>query len=174
VKPVADDLAGATVAAAGGDGLVDLPGGRDREALDALRECGLVIGLDDQVDMVPLDAHVADAKVLACRGDDRRLAKRQADVAAPKAADVPDDADRDVHGVARVVLGARLVALARALALGLTACTRAPAAVCPEDQLHLPLLHELLPCVCVSLTIATSARARNLISPIIDIRGELQ
>jgi hypothetical protein len=109
-----------------------------------VRERVLVVSLDDQMDVVALDAHVDDAKVVALRRDDRRLAERQVDVASAQAIDAADDPDRDVHRMPAIVLGPYVVARARTLPLGLAARASALAAVRPEDHLDLIALHTSL------------------------------
>ena len=93
-----------------------------------------------------MDTHVHDTEVLALCGDDRRLAERQIDVTAAQPADVPDDPDRHVHRVARIILGAHLVALARSTAVGLAPRASTLAAVRPEDHFHLTWPHESSAC----------------------------
>src|SRR4051794_41028523 len=54
---------------------------RDLKALHSLRECSLVVGLDDQVNVRALDTEMHDAEVLAPRGGQRGLADRLVDAA---------------------------------------------------------------------------------------------
>src|SRR5690606_14735428 len=115
-----------------------------REPSDPLRERVLVVGLDDQVEVVPLDAHVHDAEVLALRGDDRRLAERQVEVLAAQPGGAADDPGRQVHRMPRIVLPPRRVACARTLAFRLASRAPALAAVGPEDHLDLIALHASL------------------------------
>ena len=83
------------------DGGVEVLGSRDLEALHARRQGGLVVGLDDEVEMRALDAEVDDPEVLAARRGERRLADRLVGEPSPQVADVSDDAQHDVDRMSR-------------------------------------------------------------------------
>ncbi|HWU90585.1 MAG TPA: hypothetical protein VN253_25140 [Kofleriaceae bacterium] len=147
MKAICDDPPGPPDTGTLGDRDVDALGRRDREPLHASRKRVLVICLDDEMDVVRLDAHVHDPEILALRCNDRRLAELQVHVAAAQAADISDHTDRDVDWVAPVVRRARLVALARPLAAGWTTGSTTAPAVGPPPHHHLPMylprLHHL-------------------------------
>ena len=83
------------------DRRVEVLGRRDLEALHAGRERALVVGFDEQVQVVALDAEVHDPEVLAHGGGQRGLANRLVGRAAAKVADGGHDAQDDVHRMAR-------------------------------------------------------------------------
>jgi hypothetical protein len=56
-----------------GERAVDVPGSRDLEALHPPAQRLLVVGLDEQMNMRPLNADVHDADPLAQRRGDRRV-----------------------------------------------------------------------------------------------------
>jgi len=84
------------------DRRVEVLGGGDLEALHPRRERGLVVCLDDQVDVRALDACVHDPEVLAPRSGERRFADRLVDAPPAQVADRSDDSQRDVHGIPRM------------------------------------------------------------------------
>jgi hypothetical protein len=84
--------------------------GGDREALHAAGEGVLVVGLDEQVHVVVLDAGVHDAIVCAAGALRDRAADRAIRVTRAQVADLARDAKDDVHGVIRDVLGTRAMA----------------------------------------------------------------
>ena len=89
---------------------VDRARGRDRERLNAARQCELVLGLDKQVQVVVLDRHVDDAEpCLAHRDDVERAPHLAQHVAAPQPPNVAARSQHDVHREARHVLGPRVV-----------------------------------------------------------------
>ncbi len=89
------------------------------------------------MNVISLDAEVDHAEVLASGGDDGRLAKREIDVAAAEAVDVPDHPGRHVPRMPAIVLGSRHVALAGTLSLRLA--PGAPALAAVRAELHLDL-----------------------------------
>jgi hypothetical protein len=100
----------------------------------------LVIGLDEQVDVVVLDAQLHDAEVLAASRRQRGLANGLVDTSAAKLADRCDHAQRDMHGIAGVQEWPLLVRRTRPRALRRTPGTTALTAA-RREQL---LLHGLL------------------------------
>jgi hypothetical protein len=81
---IAIDEHGTTTARTGpalADRSVEVLGGRNLESLHPRRQRGLVIGFDDQVHVVVLDAEVHDAKVFATSGRERGLANCAIDAA---------------------------------------------------------------------------------------------
>jgi hypothetical protein len=115
-------------------------GRRDLKALHADSEGALVIRLDQQVDVIVLDAQLDDAEVLATRRRQRGLSNGLVGTAATKLPDRRDHAQRDVHGIPSVQERPLLVRRARPLALRRTTGAAALAAA-RREQL---LLHELL------------------------------
>src|ERR1051325_8176901 len=69
------------------DGCIEVLGRRDLEALHADSERALVIGLDQQMDVIVLDAQLHDAEVLAARRRQRGLSNRLVGTAATKLPD---------------------------------------------------------------------------------------
>jgi hypothetical protein len=98
-------------------------GGGDREALHAARERQLAVGLDEQVQVVRLQAGVDEPKVGARGADADGAADGAIRAVRAEVANGVDDAKDDVHGVTRDDLGPRhviriaLAALGRAAAL---------------------------------------------------------
>jgi hypothetical protein len=95
---------------------IQVLGRRDLEALHPARERQLVVGLDEQVDVVALDADVHDPKhaglfvrELAPRDRDRRFAQGFVHVPLAQGADLADDPQHDMHGLIALELRARLV-----------------------------------------------------------------
>jgi hypothetical protein len=102
-----------------------------------------VLRLDDQVDVIALNADVDDAKrvtgvvvELAARDGDGRLAQRLVHVPLAQAADRVDDAQHDVHRIPRVECRALLVRRARTLALGLAPRFARELAILPNTHVH--------------------------------------
>src|SRR5262249_32655098 len=98
------------VAAASPQRAVEPLRGGDREALHAARERALVVGLDEQVQVIRLDADVDDAVVGAREAPRQRAADRAVRAELAEVADLARDAQDDVHGMPRRHLGARAMA----------------------------------------------------------------
>ena len=123
-------------------------GRRDLEALHADSERALVIGLDQQVDVVVLDAQLHDAEVLAARRRQRGLADGLVDTTAAKLSDRCNHAQRDMHRIAGVQERPLLVRRARPLALRRTTGAAALAAALLR-RLEQTELHDFrLACAC--------------------------
>jgi hypothetical protein len=86
--------------------------GRDLEALHAARECSLVARLDEQVDVLALNADVDDPDAFATRGHDGGMADRGVHRAPPHGADDRRHAEHDMEWMARVERGASPMRLA--------------------------------------------------------------
>ena len=127
------------------DGCIEVLGRRDLEALHADSERALVIGLDQQMDVIVLDAQLHDAEVLAARRRQRGLSNRLVGTAATKLPDRRDHAQRDVHGIPGVQERALLVRRARPLALRRTTGAAALTAARREQLLlhGLPAKHAM-------------------------------
>ena len=91
------------------DRSIEVLGRRDLKALHSRRQRALVVGLDEQMQMIALDAEVHDPEVLASRGRQRRLAHCFVCRAAAQVVDVTHDAQDHVHRVPRLQLGPRPV-----------------------------------------------------------------
>src|SRR5262245_61539806 len=105
------------------DGRVEVLGGRDLEALHSRRQSLLVLGLDQQVNVVALDAEMDDAEVFSPGGSERRFANGLIDAAAPQVTDRADDPQHDVNRVAFVEKRPLLVRRTGTLPLGWPART---------------------------------------------------
>jgi len=75
--------------------------------LHAAREGVLIVGLDEQVQVVRLDADVDDAVIGAGEAGAERAADRAIHAQDAQVADLAGETEDDVHGVARDDLGAR-------------------------------------------------------------------
>ena len=84
------------------DRCVQVLGSGDLETLHPFRERPAVIGLDQQMDVVVLDAEVNDPEVVPTRGDQRRLANGLIGTPPTQSADGIDRAKNDVNRVPRV------------------------------------------------------------------------
>ena len=84
-------------------------GGRDLEPLHPLRQRLLALGLDQQMNVIVLEAEMNDPEVFSPRRGERRLANRLVDAAAAQVTEGVDDPQRDVHGIALVEERPRLV-----------------------------------------------------------------
>src|SRR5688572_855420 len=95
----------------------------------------------DQVEVVPLDAHVDDAEILPFQYDGHRLAHGEEAGAVSQLADVVVNAQRYVHRLVRPVVGATRVrdTLARVAALAAGALARTAAAIELEGLLLMSL-----------------------------------
>jgi hypothetical protein len=128
------------------DRRVEVLGGGDLKALHSRGEGALVLGLDEQMEVIALDAEVHDPEILAPRGSQRGLANCLVRRPASQAADRADDAQDDVHRVPRLQLGPRLVGRTCTRALGLatwrfaTGPTLAPAPFVGRRLEHRQLL----------------------------------
>jgi hypothetical protein len=90
--------------------LVDPPRRGDEEAGHPAAEGGLVVGLDDQVDVARLDRHVADAEGLEARLHVlHRAADRAVGVQAAEPADGGVDAEGDVQRRVAIDMRSRAV-----------------------------------------------------------------
>jgi hypothetical protein len=118
---------------------IDMPGGRDLEALEAARERLLALGLDQKVDVIALQADVHDPDAFAQRRHDRRLAERLVHVAPAQASDGRNNTQHDVERMPQLDLGPLAVWRARSVALRLAACTPAFAAVLEQLLLNVSL-----------------------------------
>ncbi|HEY6176140.1 MAG TPA: hypothetical protein VIX73_16915 [Kofleriaceae bacterium] len=118
---------------------VDVLRRRNLEALHAASERRLVLGFDEHVDVVPLQADVNDTKPLAPRRRDRRLAQSLVHRASPQAAYRRYDANSDVQRVIRLELWPRVVALPGARPARLPSGTTPLAAVPEQLLLDMPL-----------------------------------
>ena len=97
---------------------VEVARGGDHEGAEAVAERALVVCLDEQVDVVVLDAGVDDAEVGAADARGDRALDGGVAIGAAKAADVADDAQRDVlrlmaRDVGTALVRRAVVALAR-------------------------------------------------------------
>jgi len=92
---------------------VDMPRRGDLEALHAASERYLVVGLDEQVHMGPLDAEVHDAKLRPTGHGARRSTDRSVDLGPPQVAHLWCCAQHHVQRILGVDLGPRLVPRAR-------------------------------------------------------------
>src|SRR4029078_12921428 len=94
----------------------------------------LVVGLDEQVYVVVLDAQMDDPEVLAPRRGQRRLANRPVDTAAAQVTYGADRPQGDVNRIACMEKRPRLVRRAGADALRRTTSTSALATALPEQH----------------------------------------
>ena len=83
------------------DRRVEVLGRRDLEALHPGRERALVVGFDEQMQVVALDAQVHDPEVLTPRRGQRRLANCLVRRSAAQVADRRHDAQHHMHGMPR-------------------------------------------------------------------------
>ena len=110
VIPVGEHRTSATLLRAVlADRCVEVLGGRDLKALHPRGERTLVVSLDEQVQVIALDAEMYDPEVLAPRGGQRGLANRLVRRTATQIADRANDAQHDVHWMPRLQLGPHLV-----------------------------------------------------------------
>jgi len=96
------------------------------------------------MDVIPLDAHLNNPEIFALCGDDRGLAYGQIHVLATQPRGAANDTHRDVHRVTQVVLGPGSATRSRARSLRLAPGAWPSAAMRPEHQLDLPVLHSIL------------------------------
>jgi hypothetical protein len=99
------------------DRRVEVLGGRNLKALHSSGQRELVVGLDQQVDVCPLDAELDDAEVLASRCGERGLADRLVHAPPAQVADGADHPQDDVNRVPRVQERSFLVRRPRSLPL---------------------------------------------------------
>jgi hypothetical protein len=122
---------------------VDVPRGRDQEALHAPRERALVGGFHQHVYVGPLDARMHDPDPLAHRGRDRRFAHGLVHRAAPQVADGGHDAHDDVQRVMWLERRPLLVPRSGTSALRLAPGALALAAMTEQLLLDMPLARPL-------------------------------
>src|SRR5262249_30999463 len=81
---------------------VEVLGRRDLEALHPGREGLLVVSLDEQMQVIALDAEMNDPEAFSPGGRERGFADRLVGAAATQIANRADHAQHDVNRVARV------------------------------------------------------------------------
>jgi hypothetical protein len=91
------------------DRRIEVLGRRDLKSLHPRRQRLLVLGLDQQVHVVSLDAELHDPEVLAQRRGQRRLADRLVHAPPPQVADRVHRSQRHVHGIPRMQVRPLLV-----------------------------------------------------------------
>jgi len=119
--------------------LVDVLRRGDREALHAARERRFVLGLDEHVDVLSLQADMDDAQPFAPRRGDRCRADRLVHVAAAQAPDCRADTHHDMQRMVRLEIRARLMPLAGANPARLSSGTSPLAAAAKQRLLDMPL-----------------------------------
>jgi len=155
--PIGEDLAAPPALAIPQCG-VDVPRGRDHESLHPAGERCLVLGLDQQVHVVALQADMNDPEPFAQRRGDRGIAHRLVHRTPAQAADHRHDPHHDVQRMVRFECGSSIVPFPGPRALGLSSCST-PLAAAPEQlplNMSLPVLlrlrrHDLL----ISIVIPT-------------------
>src|SRR3569623_96580 len=126
---------------AGRDRDVDTARGADLKCLHPAREGHPIVRLDQQVQMVALDAEVHDPAVRALADRERGPADRAIDIGVADPTELLGDAERDEHRLRRLELGPDLVALARTATLGRAAQLHAATALaCVRIAAPLPVL----------------------------------
>src|SRR5512132_4313039 len=117
---------------------VDAAGDATGEALHAPREGRLVLGLDDEVQVIALHGVVHEPERLT-RGRGERAAEHRVELAIAQPRHVLQHAQDDVHRMMALVIAPQLVALAardHGLAAGTLALAAAPAVRQQRELLH--------------------------------------